>query len=550
MGSVVSGILSGYITDYVHGLSSSVSLWNGSLDAKDVVLNPKLIEALNLPLRMTGGKVGRLSVQIPWTSLGSSPTIIELEDCYIDVSPTLCPEEYGKWRGTLLANKLANLKKLEEQRFARYDKIFNGSSPADSSSSSGSQSVPSASYTYSIVRGMLSNVKVRVKNVVVTYRNSLTSRHKEQQPEEQHSFCLKVNSIEVSAEPAPNLGEGGTRTSVSLSGSSIRYSRSATAAAASSDVKERKGRMGGHGVDGNDMIVEPLAIEVNMEQSKRSAGGPTKVKATCDISPLRLNVNEDVVDYLDTLVSYMQRDMYRPKHAILPSTTTVGGDEVSADDDDGDDDDDSDNAGDTQARKRRRTKAWWRYAVSQIIRERIHRLKREDPWLALIEKIRERKEYIRLHQFRIRTGTSALGTEGLSQAQLSALESLERELPTHRILLYRIQGEAELKGLSAATFSKEALDPKPAVSASSQESWSSYASSYLSSGWLYGRRDFREEFEAKDTTSARRKLSSSSSLGIKGEESKAVQRYDYRGQSRSSSGIGTLIGTCALRLAA
>ena len=120
MGSFVATLLSGFAADYISGLASTVSLWNGSIEAKDVALNPKLVEGLHLPLAMVSGRVAEISVTVPMWSLGASPTRVRLHGVVMDLSPRVSAKDLTQTEEGLRKRKAEYISALEKQRFERF----------------------------------------------------------------------------------------------------------------------------------------------------------------------------------------------------------------------------------------------------------------------------------------------------------------------------------------------------------------------------------------------------------------------------------------------
>ena len=49
---------------------------------------------MKLPLELIVGKLGKLSIKVPWSSLGSTPVDVVIEDLYIVVKPVT---DQSKW---------------------------------------------------------------------------------------------------------------------------------------------------------------------------------------------------------------------------------------------------------------------------------------------------------------------------------------------------------------------------------------------------------------------------------------------------------------------
>ena len=76
------GVLQDALGDYIEGLqpeSLKLGLWSGKIELQDLRVNTKAVDELSLPVRIETGTVGKLSVAIPWSSLGSTPVRIAID---------------------------------------------------------------------------------------------------------------------------------------------------------------------------------------------------------------------------------------------------------------------------------------------------------------------------------------------------------------------------------------------------------------------------------------------------------------------------------------
>lgn len=58
----------------------SASLWAGTLVLNNALLQESALDSLGLPLRLRSGRIGRLEVIIPWTSLYTSSIVIRIDN--------------------------------------------------------------------------------------------------------------------------------------------------------------------------------------------------------------------------------------------------------------------------------------------------------------------------------------------------------------------------------------------------------------------------------------------------------------------------------------
>lgn len=106
----VAYYLNQYLGEYLSGLDTNslqISVFAGDVTLTNLLLKPDALNALNLPVRVTAGLLGRLSLkvrrarfslpsasvgtmgtwQVSWTQLGSVPVEVEMDQLYILVQP-------------------------------------------------------------------------------------------------------------------------------------------------------------------------------------------------------------------------------------------------------------------------------------------------------------------------------------------------------------------------------------------------------------------------------------------------------------------------------
>ncbi|KAJ0027880.1 hypothetical protein Pint_36534 [Pistacia integerrima] len=86
---LVLQLLLGYLGRYVKDIQKEqlkITLWNEEVLLENVDLILEAFDYLQLPFALKQGRVGRLSIKIPWKKLGWDPLIITLEDVFVSAS--------------------------------------------------------------------------------------------------------------------------------------------------------------------------------------------------------------------------------------------------------------------------------------------------------------------------------------------------------------------------------------------------------------------------------------------------------------------------------
>ena len=64
-----------------------VGIWSGNVVIENVGLAKNLVEVLELPVNIEFSSIGKLSLQVPWNKLASSPVEVLLENVFLLVTP-------------------------------------------------------------------------------------------------------------------------------------------------------------------------------------------------------------------------------------------------------------------------------------------------------------------------------------------------------------------------------------------------------------------------------------------------------------------------------
>lgn len=85
---ILEKVLGRVLGQFIEGFDKSnlsVSVWSGNVIIENVKVNPKVFLEMGLPFLVTSSRVGRLKVQVPWKSIRSQSTVIEIEDIEVMV---------------------------------------------------------------------------------------------------------------------------------------------------------------------------------------------------------------------------------------------------------------------------------------------------------------------------------------------------------------------------------------------------------------------------------------------------------------------------------
>ena len=84
-GSMPAALMKSYLPQLLNGYlkeesfrSLSANLWRGSVVVENAHLKEDLLDPLGLPVTLRDGTVGRLEVTVPWSSLTTSSTMVQV----------------------------------------------------------------------------------------------------------------------------------------------------------------------------------------------------------------------------------------------------------------------------------------------------------------------------------------------------------------------------------------------------------------------------------------------------------------------------------------
>ena len=66
----------------------NISIWGGDVVLHDLELQEEALDFLELPVQVKRGYLKTLRLNIPWSSIGSSPSIVELDGLYCVAYPS------------------------------------------------------------------------------------------------------------------------------------------------------------------------------------------------------------------------------------------------------------------------------------------------------------------------------------------------------------------------------------------------------------------------------------------------------------------------------
>jgi vacuolar protein sorting-associated protein 13A/C len=163
MNSAVAGVLNKVLGDFLENLDSNqlnLSIFSGTIDLQQLRIKAEALDMLGFPFELKYGFVGKIHVEIPWTSLTSSPLKIEL----IDVFVQLATKPIDDWRDEQQASLMAKAKKSALESFEVLNKpeLKVEASPG---------------YIEQMATKIIDNVQVIIKGIYIRLDDQISSIH-------------------------------------------------------------------------------------------------------------------------------------------------------------------------------------------------------------------------------------------------------------------------------------------------------------------------------------------------------------------------------------
>ncbi|XP_045467694.1 vacuolar protein sorting-associated protein 13C-like [Harmonia axyridis] len=157
----VARILNQLLGKYVVDLDTenlNVGIFSGLVQLTDLKLKPEALYDLNLPIEVVAGTIGKLSMQIPWTTIWDTTTIINIEDIFI------------------LANPVINGNPYDEEKDKRLKRAQKRKALADLDSESHFIGGPS-SFSEHLVSNILNNLQLNISRIHIRYEDKVSCQY-------------------------------------------------------------------------------------------------------------------------------------------------------------------------------------------------------------------------------------------------------------------------------------------------------------------------------------------------------------------------------------
>ncbi|KAG4203337.1 hypothetical protein ERO13_A05G394600v2 [Gossypium hirsutum] len=414
---VVHQVLLGYLGRYVKDFSRDqvkVTLWNIEVELKDIDLILEAFDYLQLPFALKQGRVGRLSIKVPWSLIGGEPILIALENVFFSVSP----RDDHEWRMDAietreLAGKKAKLAAAELAKLSRRVCDNKGG----------------WSFIPFVTTKVLENIQVSIRNFHVFYSDL-------QSNSEQVSFGLRFSSLTMLKQNSVGLRMGQVSKVVEVEGLEIYCSicKDAAKDLSLSNTGGSESWFNSHRVgDKSEHIVEPFNVSLSLlvnrsEKLNDLLQYSISAKMTC----LVVSLNEIQLQQILVLSDYLSTSQLREKYGrYRPWSSPLSRKEDGW------------------------QRLWWHYAQESILSDVREKLKKTS-WRYLGQRLSNRRKYVNLYKTKLELLRQ---DQPIDESLIRDLEQMEKESDIDDILSYRTAAEHELQEVllksSTANFSVE-----------------------------------------------------------------------------------------------
>ncbi|GAA5827080.1 hypothetical protein JCM11251_002234 [Rhodosporidiobolus azoricus] len=405
--SVVSGVLNRFLSAYVENLNTSqlnVGIWSGDVKLRNLRLKKEALDKFRLPVDVTEGYLGELTLSIPWSNLAGKPVRVLVENVYLLAVPTdsskATPEEDAA------RAQAAKLEKLENAELLTAHQATSGMSAEEEQKNQ--------SFTASLVTKIVDNLQIEIRNIHIRYEDKLSVPG--------HPFSVgltlsKFSAFSTDANWQPTFitnPTGGIHKLASLDSLAIYFDTDSPSLAGYpldesiakfTELIAREGHTPTH-----QFVLKPVSGQGRLVLNKKVDAHTPKTDAELFFQELGFVLDADqyrdalsMVDLFHFYIRQREYRGYRPTQKEIDSN---------------------------------RNRALWKFAITAIKSE-VHDKHKRWSWAYFAERRDNRKAYVRLFK------TKTYGMITVEESQ--ELVDLEKKLEYKDIRFYRSIARSEMR---------------------------------------------------------------------------------------------------------
>ncbi|KAG0246128.1 hypothetical protein B0O80DRAFT_498393 [Mortierella sp. GBAus27b] len=449
--SLVAGLLNRFVGPYVTNLNVNqlnIGIWNGDVKLTNLRLKKDALDKFNLPVDITEGYLGELTLNIPWSNLKSKPVKVYINNVYVLCAPR-SDTEYNP------DEEAARAQALKEERLANADLLSNKSTDMDD------EDKKNATFVNQLITKVVDNVQVSINNIHIRFEDKLSH------PERPFAAGLtlsQLSAVSTDGEWVPSFihDEANTIHKLATLDSLALYWNTNSRSLAGQEVSEALKSFvdliakAEYIPEEHQYMLKPVSGTGKIKINKRYGGDVPKTGVTLNFDELGFVIDDEqyksallLVALFHSFMRQHEHRKFRPPKAVTPSKDPL---------------------------------AWFRYAGNAILAQ-IHERRRKWTWAYFEERRDDRKAYIELYK------NQKLGRSDLEDEE--RLKALEWKLSYDDIRLYRSMAKVALRREKILIEKKQAAEqPK----------------GWLSSWWYGSSTDTQTEQEESTTlTDAQKK---------------------------------------------
>ncbi|XP_076908384.1 uncharacterized protein LOC143565241 [Bidens hawaiensis] len=402
---LILGYLGQYIKD-IHREQLKITLWNEEVLLENVELILEAFDHLELPFALKQGRVGRLSIRIPWKKLGWDPIIIILEDIFVCASQ----REDEEW----------DTDDVERREFAGKKAKLATAELAKLSQCVCDNQTGKSFISY-ITAKIIDGIQVTIRNVHVVYGDMSNDKA-------QTIFGLKLTSLTAMKQNLAGLSNGKVRVGqvnklIEIEGLEV-YCR--TSHGCAEDLYTDNGGdsmsivTASSQSDEHIHLLAPVDVSASLSvnRSGRLENNAAQYSVDVELSGLVFTLNEDQLQQILHLYDYLCICQLREKYGRFrpwefPLSERPMGWQIK----------------------------WWQYAQNSVLSDVRKRLKNTS-WKYLGERLGRKRRYVNLYKLKLECLRKE---EPLDEASVLELEQMEKSFDIDDILSYRSAAEHEIQ---------------------------------------------------------------------------------------------------------
>ncbi|KAL2433872.1 Intermembrane lipid transfer protein VPS13 [Exophiala dermatitidis] len=302
---LVANLLNRFLGMYVKNFDPkqlNVGIWSGDVKLRNLELRREALDQLHLPINVVEGRLGELTLQIPWSNLRGKPVKVNIEDVFLLSAPKqeddYDPEEEEKRAVAVKLEKLESAELLKER---------------NTEAMSPEEQKKNQSFTQSLVTAIVDNLQVSIKNVHIRYEDSIATPG--------HPFAVgftlkEMSAVSTDADWRPTFiqSTSGTTHKLAVLNSLALYWNSdaelfgtgkggdvgADAQQLDKDEMIRKFKEGIEDTGSSQYLLKPVSGRAGIEMDKTGRLDRPKIKARLLFQELGFILDED--QYRDALM--------------------------------------------------------------------------------------------------------------------------------------------------------------------------------------------------------------------------------------------------------